>query len=184
MVSPLVSKATLVGPANPTMPLQLTIHMKPRGLTQLQAEAQQALKGHAFISARQAIAAHAPTTQDASAIRGHLSAHPGVRVTGGSSDGFMVNASTSVADVERLLHTTINTYQLNGRTFYANATNPKLPSALAPLVQHIAGLDNALVLYPHAIGKPADIGSPGSTPFQPADIRTAYNVAPLISAGI
>src|SRR5205807_3989052 len=43
--------------------------------------------------------------------------------------------SATAAQVESALHTSIRRYSVNGATHYANANDPEIPQALAPVVR-------------------------------------------------
>jgi hypothetical protein len=48
--------------------------------------------------------------------------------------------SGNFAQVQQAFHTTIHRYNVNGETHYANATDPQIPAALAPVIGGIASL--------------------------------------------
>jgi len=95
----------------------------------------------------------------------------------------------SAGQVEAALRARIRRYELNGRSHYANATEPALPSHIAGLVAGIRGLDD---FHP----KPHHRVTPGAAPqvslrgfpnlnlLVPDDLATIYNVSPLYQAGI
>ena len=68
------------------------------------------------------------------------------------------------AEAERAFNLSIDNYQLEGRTFFANEAEPSLPLAIRPLVRGIAGLSNFAVLRHD--GVPNTLSS--------ASIATAY----------
>ncbi|HLZ59604.1 MAG TPA: S53 family peptidase [Ktedonosporobacter sp.] len=87
--------------------------------------------------------------------------------------------------IARLLHTTFVLHQYKGRTFYAPATPPKVPTFLANTIDAITGLDNysapprhALdITYPqtsHVLGHEAQDCSPDDQTLLPSDVATAY----------
>jgi subtilase family serine protease len=49
--------------------------------------------------------------------------------------------SGTVSQVEEAFHTSIHSYRFHDQQFYANNSNPSIPSALAPLIQGIAHLN-------------------------------------------
>ena len=61
-----------------------------------------------------------------------------------------IDFSGSAGQVEAAFHTEIHYYQVNGQRHYANASEPSIPSALAPLVAGFRGLDN---FYPHPMSR-------------------------------
>mgnify|MGYP001296162425 CR=1 FL=1 len=183
-VSPLVARATLVSHADPAMPLTLTIALAPRAPSELDAHVKEIEHTHKYLSHTEFVEAHAPSQPDFDALQAFVGAHQGVRITKTSADRFDLQLRTTVGAAEALLSTAINVYEASGRRFYANATDPSLPAVLAPLVQHIGGLTNAPTLHPHSVVGSHDQGAPGAVPFAPTDIRSAYNIAPLLSQGM
>ena len=110
--------------------------------------------------------------------------------------------SGNVAQMRTAFHTQIHKYEVNGETHYANASDPKVPSALAPVVAGFVSLNNFRPRsYAHALGKANydpktgkaapewTIGNSGNLAYQdnfvlsPADYAVQYDLTPLYSAG-
>ncbi|HEV3309035.1 MAG TPA: S53 family peptidase, partial [Chloroflexota bacterium] len=88
-----------------------------------------------------------------------------------SADGLTITLSGTTAAIEHALRIQINRYALNGRRFYANASNPSVPPALG--IQTILGLNS----YNHVsdlLVRPDAVRANG---FQPQDFRNAYDLA-------
>jgi large repetitive protein len=98
--------------------------------------------------------------------------------------------------VRNAFHTEIHKYVVNGEEHWANASDPQIPEALAPVVAGVAALHNfrAKPLYrlsdkwpkvPTKGGRqrPAYNGQDGSE-LAPGDFATIYNINPLYQAGI
>jgi trimeric autotransporter adhesin len=99
-----------------------------------------------------------------------------------------VEFSGTASQVQAALHTPIHRYLVNGETHFANAVDPQIPAALAPVVSGFASLHN----FGHrhtihqsnkrlgAIVKPGEkpqiTFSDGSHGLVPADFDTIYNV--------
>jgi hypothetical protein len=66
----------------------------------------------------------------------------GLTITATSPSGTRMTVTGYPAQVEAALAVGIHQYQLAGHTYFANATQPSLPSALASLFTSIEGLDN------------------------------------------
>lgn len=106
----------------------------------------------------------------------------GLAITGTSSNRMLLDVKASVADIERVFHVTMSTYQhpSERRTFFAPDTDPSLDLKIPVL--HISGLDSFVV--PHRIARSgtntelaangAPTGSGPSGTFLAQDIRTAY----------
>src|SRR5580704_16842402 len=54
----------------------------------------------------------------------------------------VIEFSGTAGQVQRAFGTTIHNYQVNGKTYSANASDPQIPSALAPVVTGIVSLHN------------------------------------------
>src|SRR5579859_6752102 len=90
---------------------------------------------------------------------------------------------------QMLPSTTINNYQLGNRAFYANATPPVVPAAIASLISSIGGLDNSTQyqpLYQRLASKThvAKLANGPSSGYGPKDLVGAYDAAPLQNAGM
>jgi hypothetical protein len=101
----------------------------------------------------------------------------------------LIEFSGTAAQVETALHTSIHRYVVNGESHWANASDPQIPAALAPVISGIVSLhdfrkkhlsvrssENALrTVGPGA--SPAVTFSGGSHALGPADFGVIYNVA-------
>ena len=94
--------------------------------------------------------------------------------------------SGSAGQVEKAFHTEIHRYSMEGRPHYANATDPSIPAALAPVVWLIRGLDDfhAEPRRLHAIPVADFSSSGGGHSLVPGDLATIYDIAPLYQRGI
>ena len=66
----------------------------------------------------------------------------GFQVTQTARGRTWVSFSGTAAQVQAAFQTEIHNFSLNGQTYYANATEPAVPAALADVVLGIRGLDN------------------------------------------
>ncbi len=74
--------------------------------------------------------------------------------------GSIINATGTAAEVAQAFSVTLNDYRdANGKTFHANDKTPALPTALAPRITAVLGLDNAPKAHSH-VAKPT-AGVPG-----------------------
>jgi trimeric autotransporter adhesin len=108
--------------------------------------------------------------------------------------------SGNVSQFREAFHTQINKYLVNGETHYANATDPQIPAALAPVVSGFASLNNFRPKsYARKLGEatyntktskttPEWTLSPSANEYQfalsPGDYAVQYDLNPLYSAGI
>ncbi len=111
----------------------------------------------------------------------------------------VIEFSGTAGQVRQAFHAEIHRYEVNGEEHWANASDPQIPSALAPVVAGFASLNN----FPkrpslHRLGtfsksKATGVVTPLFTfPYEteifpgvgPGDFATIYNLGPLWSAGI
>jgi subtilase family serine protease len=115
----------------------------------------------------------------------------GFTVNGVAQSANSISFSGNVAAVERAFETQIHSYNLNGETHFANATNISVPAAMAGVVSSVRGLDD-FRLKPRvrfdsskAAGSNAHFtsGQTGGHFVAPGDFAVIYDVSPLYSAG-
>ena len=123
-----------------------------------------------------------------------------------SSEGFVdikvgpgrnvVEFSGNVAYVRNTFHTEIHQYEVNGKTHFANATDPQIPLAFSGAISGIVSLHNFPVpSHLHPLGTFQKSAKTGETKplftfpgcfngncyaVGPADFATIYNTAPLL----
>jgi hypothetical protein len=116
------------------------------------------------------------------------------------SNGFQVGStkgrtvlefSGSASQVQKAFHTTIHKYLVNGQQYWANASDPQIPTALAPAVAGVFTLHNFYKKpQVHLVdrqfpakavrgSRPQFTSSNGSHALGPADYYTIYNFNPL-----
>jgi subtilase family serine protease len=149
-----------------------------------------------------------PSDQDIETITSWLWTH-GFQVAEVSKGRTVVEFSGTAGQVQAAFHTAIHRYVRNGEEHWANASDPQIPTALAPVVAGVNTLHN----FPkkpmsHRIGRFSKSKANGdvtalspdftygsaqnncgstSTPcfaLGPYDFATIYNVLPLWAAGI
>jgi len=110
----------------------------------------------------------------------------GLRVDDVSANNLILHVSGTTAQVEAAFNVTMNDYvNANNQSYYANDRQVEVPASLTGLLSGIH-LDNE----PHwtrAQAKPAlnpKLGSGPNGGYTPTELRNAYNVNGLISAGI
>ncbi len=106
-----------------------------------------------------------------------------------------VSFQAKAGTLARLLQTKFVIHQYKGRTFYAPATPPKVPTDFAQTIDAMSGLDNyslhprhALdITYPqasHLSQHGAQDCSPDDQTLFPGDVATAYGYTPLYQHGL
>jgi hypothetical protein len=93
-----------------------------------------------------------------------------------------INFSGDVQKVERAFQTNIRTFEVNGKTHHANATDPSIPRALTGLVQGVVSM-NDFEKHPNSTVTqlPPDFnnGGTGQHFLAPGDVSIIYNAFPL-----
>lgn len=144
-----------------------------------------------------------PADADIQAVTDWLTSQ-GFQVTQVSAGRTVIEFSGTAGLVRQALGTQIHKYRMNGEDYWANASDPQVPAALAPVVAGFASLNNFPRRPLHvdlgtfrrskATGEVQPLfsipvtcsnGNSGCYYFAlgPADFATIYNIAPLWSAG-
>jgi subtilase family serine protease len=134
-----------------------------------------------------------PAPQDVETVTAWLRSH-GFHVNGVAQGRRFIEFSGTAAQVAEAFHTEINSYVMEGKQYWANATNPYIPAALAPVVNGIASLHNFPRRAMHRLVAQTSFAktnataipefnlSNGSHALGPYDFATIYNVLPLWNA--
>jgi subtilase family serine protease len=134
-----------------------------------------------------------PAPQDVETITAWLRDH-GFRVNAVAQGRRFVEFSGTAAQVAEAFHTQINSYIVEGKQYWANASNPYIPAALAPVVKGIASLHNfprramhhavtqTSLAKANATATPEFNLTAGTHALGPYDFTTIYNVLPLWNA--
>ena len=149
---------------------------------------------HQWLSPADFGALYGPADEDVQAITQWL-ASQGFTINKVYSSKTIIEFSGSAAQVQAAFGATIHNFQINGKTYVANANNPQIPAALAPVVAGIVSLNNfPRQSHTRLAGQVQKIaGKPGLIPLfnmsggfyavGPADFATIYHSQPLITAG-
>ena len=145
-----------------------------------------------------------PSRQDIATVTAWLRSH-GLRVNLVYASGMVIDVSATSGQVRDTFHTEIRNYDVNGAIHVANASDPQIPAALAPVVAGFASLNDfrpwpamrevGAVRRDPKSGKWTPVGwSPqfsfpdpyGNEEYEvgPQDFATIYNVTPLWEGGI
>src|SRR5579884_290190 len=141
-----------------------------------------------YLTPQQYLDRFGPTQATVDAVQAFLRGQ-GLLVGGVSPNRLIIHASGSVATVEQAFGVQLNDYQLGGRVVHAPAGDPAVPASLGASIAGIVGLDDVVQLQPHLLrpsGKAPNAvphAGPGGG-YSPTDLRTAYDMNPLESAGI
>jgi kumamolisin len=194
-ISAQVATATLLQPASPDEPVQLSLVVKlDQNLldtTYQEIYGQAASKHMHFLRADEFSQKFGMADKRAQlknfATANGLTVNP----NGDSDQSMIVKVSGSAAAVEQAFNIHLNHYQAqDGRLFRANDTEPMIPASLTPHLGAILGLSNLTgVVHPHirhsSKSKPASITN-GSGPeggLSPSDIKTIYGLTQTTLTG-
>jgi Pro-kumamolisin, activation domain/Fibronectin type III domain/PQQ-like domain len=188
-VTPGLQRATRLRPTDPNRQLTIEVSLALRNQAQLESfiarvSSRKSPDYGRYLTPAQFAAAYAPTQTQVQQVVDHLRTH-GLAVTSVSTNRTLVDATGTVAAVEAAFGVSISDWHdpnQNG-DFFGNEGNPTLPASLASFVVGIAGLNNHYQLQ--RLGSSPHV-PPGGGPaggYTPTDLKTAYDVSPLASAG-
>lgn len=99
-----------------------------------------------FLTPDEFHAKYSPLPEDVDKVKNEL-ANLGFRVVYAPKGGLFVTAAGTIAQVKQAFHVTQEYYKIDGKTVRSHAEAPVIPASIAPLVLHIAGLDDAKKFY-------------------------------------
>lgn len=126
-----------------------------------------------------------PTQADAGRVSDFLKSK-NLAVVEVASDRTLVKATGTTAQVEAAFGLTINNHKNSrGEVYFANAQAPLIPIELSGIILAIHGLDNEPNWHrTHTItNQGAHTGSGPAGGYTPTELRSAYDVGPLINTG-
>ena len=136
-----------------------------------------------------------PADSDIQAVTSWLQLH-GLQVSRVTKGRTMVEFSGTAAQVKEALHTSIRKYLVKGEAHLANANDPEIPAALAPVVAGVHSLHNfylkplssfsgeRFTITRRAGLPPLLNGSGGTHALVPGDYSVIYNINPVYQGGI
>src|SRR5271155_5626344 len=203
---PLATAANDRGEVSPDLPMERMLLVLSRDAS-AQSALQKVLAGqqdksspdfHAWMSPAQFGARFGVSSTDLQKLKGWLSSR-GFRVNRVAQGSMTIEFSGPPAQVKEAFHTPIHSFEVNGEMHYANASDPQIPAALAPVVAGIKTLHNFQKRPPiHMQGKASRIANtslwqpeftfsgPSGTQhyLAPGDFAKIYNTAALYQSGI
>ncbi|HEY0796880.1 MAG TPA: protease pro-enzyme activation domain-containing protein [Acidisarcina sp.] len=143
---------------------------------------------HKFITPEEFGALYGPADADIQTVSTWLQGH-GFAVNKVNKAKTVVEFSGNAAQLQEAFHTEIHSYMVKGEQHYANASDPQIPAALAPLVAGVAQMNtfhmkSHLKAGPVAAFDPATkiikplltgSGTPPTLYVGPSDAATIYN---------
>ncbi len=133
-----------------------------------------------------------PAPQDVDTVTNWLQSH-GFTVNRIYANRLVIDFSGNASQVQEAFHTQIHYFQVNGKMYVANASDPQIPAALAPAIVGVVSLNN-FAPAPKPRPQPAYTfpssncgiltGSGTCLSIVPADLATIYDFNPLFTASI
>jgi uncharacterized repeat protein (TIGR01451 family) len=137
-----------------------------------------------WLTAAQIAQRFGPPAADITAVTGWLRSQ-GFTVNAVAPSGMSVDFSGNAGQVTGAFHTEMHRYAVNGVLHLANASDPQLPTALAPAVRGIVSLHD---FFPRPLSVPrvqyTVAGSPTFYLLAPADVATIYSMTAPFAAGL
>jgi kumamolisin len=182
---PLLQKLKPLGATNGNRVLSLSIALNLRNQSALDAllAAQndpQSPHYHQYLTPRDFAAEFAPTSASVNAVVAYLRGQ-GLTVKSVAANHLLIDAVGTVAAVQRAFHVRINDYALTGHTVYAPANDPAVPASLQGIILNIGGLDDVAQYHPMLTVANGNHGSGPGGGYTPSELRTAYDLNPLLS---
>lgn len=184
---PVIKHVHDVGPLAGSTPIQAEVALNVRdaqGLEKLVKELYnpKSSRFRQFMTPAQFAAQFAPTAADRANVAGWLAAK-GLKVTAQTSNGLLIEARGTAAQMNRVFGTRIDQYSDgSGFTFFANSTDVHVPRDLATTVLDVDGLSN--IGHPSTSARPRARVADSPTGYTPDDLRRAYNLSSLYTAGL
>ena len=200
---PEVNELTDRGPVSADLPMNNILLLLQRS-PELEKELEQFIEDqhnpksasfHHWLSAEEFGQRYGLIDSDISKITGWLESY-GLTVNVIYSNHIFIDFSGTASQVESAFHTQIRNYMVDGVMHIANASNPRIPAALAGAVAGPVSLNdfkpramNKRIRQAHIDPKSGNAVSDytpgnGNYPLVPSDLQTIYNIAPLLKGGI
>lgn len=207
-VSPLATASNDTGPASPDLRLDHVQLVLKRGPSQ-QSDLDELLREmqtpgspnyHKWLTPTQFGEKFGPNPQDLAAIENWVSSQ-GFSVKQVNPGRGSLVISGSVGQLDQVFHTSIHRYLVGGQYYYANAVDPQVPAALAPVLAGFVSLNNfpahrmsrylGKASYDAATGQSTPQWTTSSTvsplgyylAVSPGDFAVQYDLNPLYQAG-
>lgn len=181
-MAPLMQQAQMVGDVQSQQPMQLSIGLQLRHQTALKQLLQSlyqpgSAQYHQFLTPQQFESRFSPTAAQRQQVINYLN-NQGLQVDNVSSNGLLIDAHGATSQVESAFDVHMHNYRMGTHTFYANAEEPSMPTALSSIIMSIGGLDNSSQYQPLSHRVPQATVAEA----QP-QLAGAYNITPLYQGG-
>lgn len=145
--------AKIVAPYSQSQTLRLVLGLQPPNpageaqfLHDLQANKHLSAFHH-YLTASQWNARFAPSAQNEQSVVDWATSQ-GLTVTHRYANRLLVDVAAPVSTIEKAFGVSINTYQLNAKTFFSNDREPTIPANLSGVVHAVLGMNSLEVAVP------------------------------------
>ncbi|MDQ2711485.1 MAG: S53 family peptidase [Acidobacteriota bacterium] len=165
-----VATARNLGPANSAETIAVSVWLNVHNRQAMDTLAEELYNPssshyHDWLKPADIAARFAPTAQEVRTVEQFLAAH-NLPVISVGPDNFLVRSRGTVADVQKAFHVQMNTYEVNGKVYRGNTTDPYIEGAAAAVIKSVSGLDN--LEYRHPLVTRTVSGLPSGPGFQAA----------------
>lgn len=122
---------------------------------------------------------YGPAEQDIESLKSWLQSQ-GLTVEQVTAGNMVIEFSGSVAQIENAFQTSIHTFRVDGKDYYSNTTDPKIPQAATAVVAGIAHLNSFVPRSQAVLGRPGHF-NPLSGALEPVSDEPASKVRPNLS---
>lgn len=177
-VAPWLSQATFTGHSDPNGRVTFSMYLNLNNESALQTFIHNLYTpgtkeyGH-FITPSQFHALYSPSQSSLQAVKDFLNADQ-LKVDYNPDNGMYVDATGTVAQIEKAFGITENQYNYNGKNLRANEQAPTIPASLGSIVNFIGGLDESEALITPYI-RNGENASPGEGYATPGPCSTYWN---------
>ena len=170
-----VKTAKNLGTENPSKTIEISVWLQPHNRNEMDKLARQLYDKTSpnyrhFLSNSQIASRFAPSAEEAKTVKEFLEGR-NLKVVRMGPNNMFVRARGTVSDVQSAFHVVLNKYQVRGTVIRANARDPYIDGAAAPLVRSVSGLDSGQ--YQHPMMSRSAL--PGQKPS--ANVKTAVSAA-------
>jgi hypothetical protein len=144
--------AKLIEHYNPNQMLRVTLGLQPPNMAQEEAflvalQTKGSPEYHHFLTAKEWTERFDPSEKDEQAVVDWAKSQ-GLTVTHRFPNRLLVDVEAPVATLEKAFKVTLNSYQLDAKTYFSNDREPEIPSSLAGILHSVEGLNNIQRMRP------------------------------------
>ncbi|MBV9302112.1 MAG: S8/S53 family peptidase [Acidobacteriaceae bacterium] len=189
-LSPLLKDASLIGPVDTSTPMHILVGLNVQNGAQIPVilKRMNTPGDPLFMTTytpEQFVSQFSPSTAQVTLVENYLSSQ-GFQNLQVEPNRLLIQADGTASQVEAAFNTGISSFQVSGKTVFANTLDAQVPTALSGIVVAVLGLNNFEVLHTPLV-KSTDPCTPPTCPppsqplantsFTPWQYQIAYNAA-------